>query len=60
MDFYDIIFAIIFIVVWLLLVYKVFPKFGIHSWATTTCNLPEGESTKKKELPDSDKTGLDS
>ncbi len=31
MDFYDIIYIGVFIVVWILLVTKVFPKFGIHS-----------------------------
>lgn len=32
MDFYDIIFIIIFLVVWFVLVTKIFPRFGVPTW----------------------------
>ena len=60
MDLYDILFLGIFLVVWFFLVTKVFPKFGVHSWATPQQNLPEGDCKKNKESkPVSDDNKLD-
>ena len=39
MDLYDLLFFDIFMVIWLFLVIKVFPKYGVGGWAVPPRNL---------------------
>ena len=49
MDFYDIVSILIFLLLWLLLLVMVFPRLGIRTWMSSSCDTQLGKETKDLE-----------